>query len=176
MNEQTVIKQAMLRNREAQGKLYQQYQTAWFMISMRYAKNREDALDVLQNALIKIFSKLDQFDEQKGNFKSWSSKIVVNESLMFLRKQSSMFFTDDLDSHFNIQDEGESALDILSSEELTKMIQNLPAGYRAIFNLYVIEGYNHLEIAEMLKINPGTSKSQLFKAKKLLQKRLEVLI
>ncbi len=166
----------MLRNREAQGKLYTKYQTAWFMISMRYAKNRDDALDVLQNALIKIFSKLDQFDVEKGSFKSWSSKIVVNESLMFLRKHSYEFLTDDLECHFNLQDETENALDILSTEELTRMIQNLPAGYRAIFNLYVIEGYNHQEIGEMLEISAGTSKSQFFKAKKLLRKRLEVLI
>ncbi len=176
MSEQETIYQASKNDRVAQGKLYEQYRVAWFMIAMRYNKNREDAMDVLQNALIKIYTKLNQFDTAKGNFKAWSSKIVVNESLMYLRKNANAFKVDDIDEVFNLEDEQEDALDILSAEELTKLIQKLPIGYRMVFNLYVIEGYTHVEISEMLKISDGTSKSQLFKAKKMLQKNLEVLI
>ena len=143
---------------------------------MRYNKNRQDALDVLQNALIKVFTKIDQFDQNKGSFKSWSAQVVVNENLMYLRKLNINYKIDPIDAELQVADQQESALDILSAEELTKMIQKLPDGYRAVFNMYVIEGYQHKEIAELLQISVGTSKSQLFKAKRLLQEKLEVLL
>jgi len=170
-----IIKRLKQRDREAQTWLYNQYKTGWYMICLRYNKNRDDASDVLQNALIKIFGKIEQFDENKGHFKSWSSQIVVNENLMFLRKKVASFQVDELSDHFDISNQDETALDMLSAQELTKMIQTLPEGYRAVFNLYVIEGYTHKEIADLLNINLGTSKSQLFKARKMLQKKLEVL-
>lgn len=176
MSEIEIISRVLRKERAAQVQLYKQYQTTWYMICLRYHKSREDAQDVLQNALIKIFTKLEQFDIQKGNFKAWSSKVVVNENLMFLRSKVKTFKVDAIEDVLFIPDQSESALDILSAEELTKMIQKLPAGYRAVFNLYVIEGFSHQEIADMLDINIGTSKSQLSKARKLLQKQLESLL
>ena len=101
---------------------------------------------------------------------------MINENLMFLRKKVSAFKVDAIEEVLFVPDQRESALDILSAEELTKMIQKLPAGYRAVFNLYVIEGFNHQEIADILEIQTGTSKSQLSKARKLLQKQLEALL
>jgi len=128
---------------------------------------------MLQNGLINIYTKINQFNSERGNFKSWSSRIIVNDCLMFLRKNS--FKSEDLNDHHGIFDKSETSLDILSAEELTKLIQQLPDGYRAVFNLYILEGYNHKEIAEKLNISEGTSKSQLFKAKKLLREKLETL-
>lgn len=176
MTESELISRVIKKERSAQVQLFNQYQTTWYMICLRYHQSKEDAQDALQNALIKIFTKLEQFDLQKGSFKSWSSKVVVNENLMFLRKNGKSFKIDSIDEVYFIPDQNESAIDILSAEELTKMIQQLPAGYRAVFNLYVIEGYGHKEIADMLNIGVGTSKSQLSKARRLLQKQLESLL
>jgi RNA polymerase sigma-70 factor (ECF subfamily) len=176
MTEQQIISKAKKGDRSAQTLLYQEYQSVWYSICLRYNKNRQDALDVLQNALIKVFTKIDQFDQNKGSFKSWSAQVVVNENLMYLRKLNINYKIDPIDAELQVADQQESALDILSAEELTKMIQKLPDGYRAVFNMYVIEGYQHKEIAELLQISVGTSKSQLFKAKRLLQEKLEVLL
>ena len=164
------------KERVAQSLLYEKYQTTWYMICLRYQKNKDDALDCLQNALINIFLKIEQFDVEKGNFKAWSCRVVVNDNLMFLRKKVNSFKVADIDEITFIPEQPETALDILSAEELTKMVQNLPNGYRTVFNLYVIEGFAHQEIAEILDISVGASKSQLFKARKLLQKKLEVLL
>jgi len=171
-----IIARAKNKDRKAQGMLYAEFNVKWFMISLRYCSNRADASDVLQNALVKIFLKLDQFDSVRGNFSSWSSKIVVNESLMFLRQRSNAFKNVEVNDELLAFNENESPIDILSAEELTSLIQKLPDGYRTVFNLYVIEGYNHNEIADLLKITSGTSKSQLSKARKLLQQKLEVIL
>lgn len=176
MSEAEIISRVLKKERAAQAMLFKKYQTTWYMISLRYNKNKEDAQDALQNALIKIFSKIDQFDLERGNFKSWSCKVVVNENLMLLRKKGNSFKTDDIEDVMFVPNQSESALDMLSAEELTKMIQKLPNGYRAVFNLYVIEGYNHQEIAQLLEISIGSSKSQLFKARKMLQKKFEALL
>ena len=176
MTENEIISRVINKERAAQSLLYQKYQTTWYMICMRYQKNKDDALDCLQNALINIFSKIEQFDVEKGNFKAWSSKVVVNDNLMFLRKKGNSFKVDDIDEIAFVPKQSETVLDILSAEELTKMVQNLPNGYRTVFNLFVIEGFSHQEIAGILNISIGASKSQLFKARKLLQKKLEILL
>lgn len=168
-----LINQCKRDSKSAQKVLYNQCKHYWYTICLRYLNKQEDSLDVLQNALIKIFTKIEQFDPNKGNFKSWSSKIVVNECIMFQRK----FWNSKEINQFNLE-----VLDVncepaaysnLRMEELTQLIQSLPTGYRIVFNLYVIEGYSHSEIAEKLDISTGTSKSQLFKAKNLLKKKLE---
>jgi len=171
--EQILINQCKLGAASAQKELYANYKNLWFTISLRYVNKREDALDVLQNALIKIYSKIDTFNVEAGSFKSWSSRIVVNESIMFQRKfwnkpelaESNMeLLSGTVDAH---------ALSNLSLEDMTKMINALPQGYRLVFNLYEIDGFTHKEIAEKLGISVGTSKSQLFKAKAILKKKLE---
>lgn len=168
-----LIIQCKKDSKAAQKKLYDQCKQYWYAICLRYLNKQEDSLDVLQNSLIKIFTKIDQFDPKRGHFKGWSNKIVVNECIMFQRK----YWKTEEVSQFNLE-----VLDVncepaaysnLRMEELTKLIQGLPTGYRIVFNLYVIEGYNHNEIAEKLDISVGTSKSQLFKAKNLLKKKLE---
>ena len=158
-------------NKSAQEQIYVAYKTHWFTICLRYLNNREDSLDVLQNALIKIYTKLDQFDSSLGHFKSWSSRIVVNESIMFQRKY---WKREVVDLNNEVYDVGESseAISNLTLEELSKVIQELPTGYKLVFNMYTIEGYSHKEIAEKLSISEGTSKSQLVKAKAILKKKL----
>ena len=143
------------------------------MICLRYLQQREDALDVLQNALIKIYTKIDMYNAQRGAFKAWSGRIVVNECIMFLRKKvihmdGSEMFLEEMTS-----DSEADAISMLTSEELTQIIQRLPDGYRLVFNMYVIEGFQHKEIAQTLGIDVGTSKSQLFKAKRILRKEIE---
>ena len=176
MDEKHLIKQAQKNKRTAQTQLYETYKTVWYRICLRYNRDQNDAADVLQNALVKIFTKMSQFDLAKGSFQSWSSKIVVNENLMFLRKNKVSFESDELNDNLHMIDDSETPMEALSRKELTKMISSLPEGYRMVFNLYVLDGFNHREIGEKLQISEGTSKSQLFKAKKMLQQKLEVLI
>ena len=176
MTEKQLVKGLINGDRRAQSYCYEHYKSGWYMICLRYQNNSATALDSLQNALIKIFSKTSQFNPDKGSFKSWSSRIVVNENLMELRKKSNQVFVEDIQESYDLFDESESPVEMLSAQELTKLIQQLPDGYRTIFNMYVVEGYSHIEISKQLGISAGTSKSQLFKARKLLQQQLEVLI
>lgn len=173
--DQRLINQCKKGVVSAQKELYTMHRNQWFTISMRYVNKREDALDVLQNALIKIYTKLDQFDANLGTFKSWSSRIVVNESIMFQRK----YWNKPVSTLSNLEILGKSenskAISNLTLEELTEQIQKLPTGYRVVFNLYEIDGFSHKEIAEQLGISVGTSKSQLSKAKGMLKKKLENL-
>jgi len=174
--DQRIINQCKKGVVSAQKELYTMHRNQWFTICMRYVNKREDALDVLQNALIKIYSKLDQFDANLGTFKSWSSRIVVNESIMFQRKywNTPVAAISNLEVLSNTEES--KAISNLTLEELTKEIQQLPTGYRVVFNLYEIDGFSHKEIAQQLGISIGTSKSQLFKAKTMLKKKLEHII
>lgn len=172
MAEEKLIRQAINNNRNAQREIYMLYRSYWFVICLRYVKIPENAEDVLQEALVKIFLNLSQFDNSKGNFKSWSSKIVVNENLIFLRKNKQNIFVELNDEILNIEQE-EISENVTSTKALVTMIQKLPVGYRTVFNLYVVEGYSHKEISEILQISLGSSKSQLFKAKKMLKLNLE---
>lgn len=162
------IQKAKQNVRSAQTALYNQYKTYWYTICLRYHKNKADASDSMQNAMVQIFSKLDQYDPEKGEFKYWSARIVSNESLQLLRKKSKLMSVEVVDDLLDdrVEEESEQMFD---SSQLLAFIQRLPSGYRAVFNLYVMEGYSHQEISEILNISVGTSKSQLFKARKMLK-------
>lgn len=138
-------------------------------------RNNADALDAMQNALVKIFMKLELFNANFGSFKSWSSKIVSNECIMYQRKYWKSNFFQELNGDENCISEQENPISSLTAQEMVKQIQKLPDGYRLIFNMYAMEGYSHKEIAEKLGISIGTSKSQLFKAKKILKREIESL-
>ncbi len=168
MNLETIEK-AKNQVRSAQTALYNQYKSYWFSICLRYHKNRADANDSMQNAMVQIFSKLHQFDSERGEFKHWTSRIVANESLQLLRKNSKLMSVEVVDDLLDERVEEDSNEEIFSSEQLMGFIQQLPDGYRAVFNLYIMEGYSHLEISQILNISVGTSKSQLFKARKMLK-------
>lgn len=170
--DKSIITQCRKGDVNAQKALYDFYRHRWFTICLRYLVRREDALDVLQDSLVNIYTKMDQFDDAKGNFQSWSCKIVVNQCIMFQRK----YWNKPEVAGINLElvDRGEYSLaeSNLSLEEITKLIQTLPLGYRLVFNLHILDGYSHQEIADKLGINVGTSKSQLFKAKAILKKKL----
>lgn len=153
--------------------LYNRYKNLWYTICLRYLRSEQDAQDVLQNALVKIFTKLNTFNGELGNFSSWSSKVVVNEALQLIRKEKSKSF--DLERYFVSNKSMTSAVAIsnLRLEDIKNLIKDLPKRTRLVFNLYVLEGFNHREIGEMLEISEGSSKSQLSYARKLLQLRLE---
>ncbi len=129
--------------------------------------------DIMQEGLIKIFNNLDQYKRHKGAFSTWSNRVLVNAALSFLKRTSWNDTLTQLEEAHIIENGEESIYDHLSAQELTKLIQTLPVGYRLIFNLYAIEGYTHPEIAKLLDISAGTSKSQLSKARKALRIKLE---
>lgn len=129
-----------------------------------------EAEDVLVIALTKVFEKIDQF-KNEGSFEGWIRRIVVNESLTWLRKNRSMYLETDLEKAEREPDYHQLS-DRLEAEDLLKIIQQLPSGYQIVFNLYAIDGYSHKEIAEQLNISENTSKSQLSRARTHLQKLL----
>lgn len=151
--------------------LYSVYSKKMFGVCLRYAPDREAAEDLLQDGFIKVFQNLQSFKGQ-GSFEGWIRRIMVNHALEGLRKLSSKAQHVDVEDvhellHVNL-DMGKYDMNYLLSK-----IQQLAPGYRAVFNLYIIEGYQHSEIAEMLGINENTSKSQLSRARKILQESLE---
>lgn len=176
MFDRTIIARCCKNDTKAQRQLYQFHKNGWYAICLRYLNGRETANDVLQNGLIKIYSNIKTFDERKGSFAAWSNKIVVNECLSYLRSSIHKKKNLEVDPESTIIYKGLTPIDNLTAEELTKLVQNLPDGYRAVFNLHAIEGYTHKEIAQKLSITEGTSKSQYFKARKILQKKVEYLI
>ena len=166
MTEQEIIQGCRQKNRKAQQALYDKYSPKMFGICKRYVKRYEDAEDVLVDALFKAMTKIDMFSGN-GSFEGWIRRIVVNESLMHLRKNNNFKLTVELN---NIDIKTEVTVeDDLAAEDILKLLAKLPTGYRTVFNLYVVEGFKHREIAEQLGISINTSKSQLILAKKKLQ-------
>ena len=166
-----LIEKSKSGNRKAQQQLYQQLTVPMMGVCLRYMKNQEDAEDVLLEGFYKVFKNLEKFTyESEIAFFGWVKRIMINESLMKLRKNKDiqlMAINEDLDEEVDI-----TPLEDLNTAFLLSLIQSIPIGYRTVFNLFEIEGYSHEEIASKLGISKGTSKSQLFKAKKLLKEKL----
>ena len=168
-----IIKLCIRGDEKAQRELYLGYRTKWYMMAMRYGKNKQQADDILQEGLIQVFNSLHLFDERKGNFGTWSTRILIYAALKFLKKYNWEDSFKNIEEALDYEDNQESIFEKLAAKELTVLIQQLPLGYRLVFNLYVMEGYAHREIAEELGISEGTSKSQLSKARKQLRAKLE---
>ncbi|WP_106527566.1 RNA polymerase sigma factor [Chitinophaga niastensis] len=158
------------KERSSQEALYRNFFGYGMSICLRYAQNREEAVEIMNDGFLKIFQHIQSFDTSRS-FKTWLAKIMVNTSIDFLRGKKKMVFVDDI-SHIPEPGTDDKIVDKLSYEELLKQVQALPPAYRTVFNLYVIEGYQHQEIALMLRISEGTSKSNLFKAKKILKEKI----
>lgn len=167
------IKSCIRGDEKAQRELYLAYRTKWYMMAMRYGKNKQQADDIFQEGLIQIFNSLHQFDEKKAGFSTWSTRILIYSALKFLKKYNWVDSFKDIEEALTYEDTQENVYQKLAAKELTAIIQQLPLGYRLVFNLYAIEGYSHKEIAEELGISEGTSKSQLSKARKQLREKLE---
>ncbi len=156
--------------REAQKILYETISARLYHICLRYAPNSEDASDILHDSFITILTKVSQYDE-RGDFMGWSMRITVNTALQWLRKNKRMQLTEEIDERKFILHL--DASDNLNEKMILNLIAKLPAGYRAVFNLYAIEGYDHAEIGEMMGISESTSRSQFARARALLQKFIQ---
>ncbi len=170
MNEEKqLVKQC--RNRSARGfdRLYQRYASVLFGICLRYGGNKEAAEDILQDVFVTIFKKIDSY-RFEGSFEGWLKRITVNVAINYLRKQKRKYLVSvDDNEYVKLESYDADAISKLSEMEILESIQRLPEGYRTVFNLYVIEGYKHKDIAEMLGITESTSRTQLAKARKALQ-------
>ncbi|MCH2085407.1 MAG: RNA polymerase sigma factor [Saprospiraceae bacterium] len=171
-----LIERIIKGDQAAMQQLYQQHERYWFQICLRYGRSRSEAQDILQDGLIRVFKDLYQFDPKRGQFSTWSNRLMVNAALNYLKKYQWQYSFEDLDAVMNEPDFSETALQRISAKEIVQVIQQLPTGYRVVFNMYEMEGYSHREIAEALNISVGTSKSQLSKAKKMLRQKIEVLL
>ena len=157
----------------AQKYLYEHYKSTLFIVCLRYARDRSEAEDMLQEGFLAIFRDLKQFNE-KGSLKGWMRRVMVNSALQYIRKWKRDWLHLDSSDYIDAFTTDEVVFHKLGLEELTRLVQRLPCGYRMVFNLFVIEGYNHKEIADLLNISVSTSKTQLFKAKAALKRQLEL--
>ena len=168
-NKAQLLARSVKNDRRAQQQLYEQFSPKMLGVCRMYIKDLQHAEEVMLGGFLKAFSHLKDF-ENRGSFEGWLRKIMIRESISFLRTQKKLEFTEELtpqsgESFNNIQ----AGIDV---EHIQQLIDDLPEGYRLVFVMYAIEGYKHREIAELLKIDEGTSKSQLFKARRMLQEQL----
>ena len=170
--EQQLIRACLRDDPQAQRQLYEQYKVPLFRLCLRYAGHRQEAEDFLQEGFLKAFSDLHQY-RGEGMLGAWLRKVVLNVILQQLRRQKQLFSIVSIEEAENLPDTGDDIFSRMRARALLNLIQQLPPGYRTVFNLYVIEGYNHKETGELLGISENTSKSQLSKAKALLRKMLE---
>lgn len=171
MTEQTLIERLKEQDRAAQKWLYDRYSPVMFAVCRRYLNAREDAEEALVSGFYKVFAQIHTF-QGNGSFEGWVRRIMVNESLMHLRKAQPLVFPGDEFQPADPQDGFSIEADI-SAREILDLISQLPPGYRTVFNLYVLEGYKHHEIADLLGISINTSKSQLILAKAKMKQLLK---
>ncbi len=158
------------KDAKAQKGLYERYAGKLYALCCRYIKEKMEAEDVLITAFTKILDRVDQY-KGEGSFEGWMKRVVVNESLTYLRRNKNMYLDMDIEAA-DREPDFEKLESHLQAEDLLKMIETLPSGYRIVFNLYAIDGYSHKEIADQLGISENTSKSQLSRARVALQKSL----
>jgi len=173
LSQQELIDGCIRGRRECTGALYSYFSPKMFGICLRYANDYHSAEDILQEGFIKVFHNIDRF-RSEGSFEGWMKRIFINTAIEYYRKQNNHNGHAELEM-VAMQHIPETALENLATQDLLKLIQRLSPGYRTVFNLYVIEGYSHKEVAKMLGISEGTSKSQLARAKGLLKKMVESL-
>lgn len=172
MDEQLLIKQCRQQRRDAQKRLYETYYPGAYRLSRRYLAGSQDAEDVLVNAFLRVFRYIHDFEYRgEGSLLKWVNTIVINECLRFLSAYRPVIAGEDLSTLAPEHDwyGGQSDID---AEEVLLILDMMPAGYRTVFNLYAMEGYTHREIASMLGVTEGTSKSQLSKARNFIIERL----
>lgn len=176
MTDKLLVNGCIRHDAHYQQTLYKKYKVEMFMLCLRYTKNRVEAEDLLQEGFIQVFKDLAQFDSAKGSLQGWVRKVVLNKALQHVRKKRLQFADGDISNFANQVPKNEDIISMLSAQEIILLIQELPMGYQVVFNLFMIEGYSHLEIAERLKISVNTSKSQLRKARLTLQQKITELV
>lgn len=183
LSESALIQGVKKRNRQALEELHDRFAPVLLGLSIRYCGNRADAEDVLHDSLIKILSGIDKFIERPNNsFEGWMKRITVNTALNFIRDRSrhqKWIEPDATASEVEEEETEESLITVaaaIGKEKLMQMICELPAGYRMVFNMYVFEDFSHKEIAESLNCSESTSKTQLFKARSILRKKVSEVL
>jgi len=157
-------------NSKAQTELYRLFSPRMYGVCKRYARDSADAEDILQEGFVRVFTKIRQF-EFKGSFEGWLRRIMVNTALEKFRKLDRLYPVEEM-KIYESTEWVEETISTITADELMTMIQELPPRYQMVFNLYAIEGYSHLEIGEMMNISEGTSKSNLSRARLILQKKV----
>jgi len=158
-------------DKKAQKKLYDKYAATMYAICLRYMSNEDEAKDSLQEGFIKVYKNIQKFNHT-GSFEGWLKRIFVNTSIEQIRKRKMHYDINDMDANTpefakNLQ------LSSIDADKIMGLVKKLPSGYRTVFNMYCVDGYSHKEIAEYLNVSENTSKSQLFKARKMLQEWLK---
>ncbi len=167
-----IVKGCRKRRRDSQKKLYKMFYAYGMSITLRYADSRGQAAEILNDAFMKVFSNINKYDINRP-FKPWLRQIIVNTAINNYHKTKNERQMEELEMADEEMSRQEKIISGISYEEIIEMVQQLSPAYRTVFNLYVIEGFKHREIAEMLDISIGTSKSNLAKAKRNLQSILE---
>ena len=170
-NPEELLRMSVRGDRKSQEKLYRQFYGFAMSVCVRYTKNREEALEVVNDGFLKVFTKGDLYDA-KYPFKAWFRKIIVNTALDFYRSQQKHYFHENIEEAYDISSNESSALSQLNHQELLKIVEQLPSGYRMVFNLFVIDGFSHEEISNQLNISVGTSKSNLSRERDMLRKMI----
>lgn len=174
MDDETLVVECVKGNAKAQRMLFEKFAPKMMAVCLRYSKDVEEAEDILQDGFIKMFSKLPDF-KMEGSLEGWVRRIMVNTSLDAIRRNKKHLGDSKLeDVDFRISSQ-ESTMDHLLAEDLMKLVQKLPDGYKVVFNLFAIEGYSHKEIADLLGVTENTSKSQYSRARAYLRAQLEKL-
>lgn len=169
-----IIDKCRKGDRSAQKKLYDYLAPKMFAVCLRYMGDRMPAEDILQDGFITLFSKLDSYSGE-GSFEGWARKIFVNTALMSLRKTDALKLSDDLEEAGNLSSDISTQIQNIGYKEIMKVVMKLPDGYRTVFNMFVVEGFSHKEIAQALNISEVTSRSQLQRARMILQEKIKKL-
>ena len=170
INLSNLWKECTLQNRKAQAQFYSYFSKKMFAVCMRYSHTTLEAEDILQNGFVKIFTKHNTYNG-KGSLEGWMKRVMINTAIEVYRANQRKL-TESIDDNESIQIESHLVADQMEYKDLLTLVQHLPLGYRTVFNLYAIEGYSHKEIAELLSITEGSSKSQLSRARQWLQTKI----
>ena len=167
-----LVESARSGDRRAQKAIYDTLSGKMYAVCLRYMADKDSAQDILQDGFVTLFTKLDSYSGD-GSFEGWARKIFVNTALMALRKKDILKQADDVDAAWDITSQDPTIIQRMGYKELLDLISTLPPGFRTVFNMYVLEGYSHKEIAETLGISETTSRSQLQRARSLLQSKIK---
>lgn len=172
LNEEKLIEKCIEKDRHAQESLYKKFYKELYLIAMRYLSDHHDAEDAIILTYHKVFKGLKKFKfNGQGSLGKWIRTILIHESIRLLQKRKQLKFDDSI-LQIELENESANGLQQMQAEDILQMIERLPTGYRTVFNLYVIEGHSHKEIASLLKISENTSKTQLKKARVKLMSQI----
>jgi RNA polymerase sigma-70 factor (ECF subfamily) len=169
---QKIVDGCLKKNRQSQSELYNLFAAKMYGVCLRYAGNSFDAQDILQDGFVKVFENLSKY-KATGSLEGWMKRIFINQALDRYRSKINHLSVDDVEDNTDITDKEASALDSLSEKEILNLVQELPDQYRLVFNLSVLEGMQHHDIAKELNIGVSTSRSNLARAKNILKEKIE---